>query len=93
MSCHILCASPLAKGLFRACISQSGAFMSATDVVSQTAAQMYGGMFMSQLKKNSIAEMRQMDAKELTGNDVNFLTCLPVVDGYVIPESLREGCI
>lgn len=86
MSCHILCASPLAKGLFRACISQSGAFMSATDVVSQTAAQMYGGMFMSQLKKNSIAEMRQMDAKELTGNDVNFLTCLPVVDGYVIPE-------
>lgn len=86
MSCHILCASPLAKGLFRACISQSGAFMSATDVVSQSAAQMYGGMFMSQLKKNSIAEMRQMDAKELTGNDVNFLTCLPIVDGYVIPE-------
>lgn len=90
MSCHILCASPLAKGLFRACISQSGAFMSAMNVVNQTVAQMYGGMFMSQLKKNSIAEMRQMDAKELTGNDVNFQLCLPIVDGYVIPEPVYD---
>ena len=88
MSCHILCASPLAKGLFRACISQSGAFMSATNVVNQEMAQFLGQMFMSQLKKNSIAEMRQMDAKELTGNGVNFQGCVPIVDGYVIPEPI-----
>ena len=31
MSCNILCASPLAKGLFRACISESGAFMVAPE--------------------------------------------------------------
>lgn len=60
MSCHILCASPLAKGLFRSCISQSGAFMSSINVVKQEMAQMYGQMFMGQLKKNSIEEMRQM---------------------------------
>jgi len=88
MSCHILCASPLAKGLFRACITQSGAFLSPTGVVNQELAQMVGQMFMSQLKKNSIAEMRQMDAKELTGNGVNFPACTPIVDGYVIPEPI-----
>ena len=35
ISCNILCASPLAKGLFRACISQSGAFMSPLGVINQ----------------------------------------------------------
>ena len=90
MSCHILCASPLAKGLFRACISQSGGFISPTNVVKQELAQMIGQMFVSQLKKNSIAEMRQMDAKELTGNGVNFQACTPIVDGYVIPEPIYD---
>ena len=90
MSCHILCASPLAKGLFRACISQSGAFLSPTSTINQEIAQIYGGMFMSQLKKNSIAEMRQMDTKELTGNGVNFAACVPIVDGYVIPEPIYD---
>ena len=90
MSCHILCASPLAKGLFRACISQSGAMMSPMNVVNQEIAQMYGQMFMSQVKKNSIAEMRQMDARELTGNDANFQLCVPIVDGYVIPEPIYD---
>ena len=88
MSCHILCASPLAKGLFRACISQSGGFITPTNVVNQEMAQMYGQMFMNQLKKTSIAEMRQMDAKELTGNGVNFQGCVPIVDGYVTPEPI-----
>lgn len=90
MSCHILCASPLAKGLFRACISQSGAMMSPTNVVNQQVAQMYGGMFMNQLKKSSIAEMRQMDAKDLTDNDAHFQLCMPIVDGYVIPEPICD---
>lgn len=88
VSCHILCASPLAKGLFRACISQSGAMMSPMNVMNQQMAQMYGQLFMGQLKKNSIAEMRQMDAKDLTGNDANFQACQPIVDGYVIPEPI-----
>ena len=81
MSCNILCASPLAKGLFRACISQSGASMLPMGVVNQEQAQMLGWMFMSQLKKNSIADMRQMDTKE---------GCTPIVDGYVIPEPVYK---
>ena len=48
MCCNILCASPLAKGLFRACISQSGAFMLPSDV-DQPTAQTLGNTFMNQL--------------------------------------------
>ena len=96
MSCHILCASPLAKGLFRACISQSGSMMNTMNSLTQQMAQMYGHMFMGQLKKSSIAEMRQMDAKDLTGNDANFQACVPIVDGYVTPEPIydlyQKGC-
>jgi para-nitrobenzyl esterase len=90
MSCHILCASPLAKGLFRACISQSGGFISPTNVIKQELAQMYGQMYMGQMKKNSIAEMRQMDVKELTGNNSSFQLCMPIVDGYAIPEPIYD---
>ena len=96
ISCHVLCASPLAKGLFCACISQSGAMMNTMNVINQQMAEMYGHMFMGQLKKNSIAEMRQMDAKDLTGNDANFQLCMPIVDGYVITEPIydlyQKGC-
>lgn len=88
ISCHILCGSPLAKGLFRACICQSGTMMSPLNLVNEQQAQMLGWMFMNQLEKKSIAEMRQMDAKALTGNDVNFMGCVPIIDGYVIPEPL-----
>ena len=45
-------------------------------------------MFMSQLQKNSIEEMRQMDAKSLTDNSVYFQGCIPIVDGYVIPAPI-----
>ena len=64
--------------------------MSPLNVVNQMQAQMYGWMFMNQLKKSSIEEMRQMDAKELTGNDVNFQACIPIIDGYVIPEPICD---
>ena len=60
MSCHILCASPLAKGLFRACISESGAWMSPMNVINQETAQMIGWMFMNGLKKAGITMNRKM---------------------------------
>ena len=87
-SCHILCASPLTKGLFRACISQSGGYISPMNNINKEIGQALGSMFMSQLQKKNIAEMRQMDAKSLTGNNVNFPGCTPIIDGYVIPEHI-----
>ena len=84
MSCHLLCASPLAKGLFRACISQSGAFMSPSGLVTQQQAQFVGAMYMQQLGKKSIEEMRQVDTKTLTGTGNTFSAATPIIDGYVM---------
>lgn len=90
MSCSILCASPLAKGLFRACIAQSGTFFSPTGAVTQQQAEMMGTMFQNQLGKKSIAEMREMDTKSLTGTGVQFPACTPVFDGYVLTAELYD---
>ena len=90
MACNILCASPMAKGLFRACISQSGAFMSSMNLINQQQAEMLGNMFMQQLQKSSIEEMRKMDTKSLTGTGVNFPACSPIIDGKVLTDDVYQ---
>ena len=95
ISCSILCASPLAKGLFRAAISQSGGSFAPwsdspnrtiTVNSSQKGAEQHGLAFQKHLKKKSIKQMRKLDAQALTGNDVGFGGFWPVVDGYVITD-------
>ena len=88
MSCNVLCASPLAKGLFRACISESGAFMSPSYAVRQKQAEQIGLAFQQQLQKSSIEELRQMDTRSLTGTGVNFQGNLPIIDGYVLTDDV-----
>jgi para-nitrobenzyl esterase len=51
---------------------------------------MLGGLFMNQLQKKSIDELRQMDAKSLTGNGVNFQGSAPIIDGYVMTAPLYD---
>ena len=92
ISCSMLCASPLAKGLFRACISQSGgSFAPWSDKpralgldASQKGAEQQGLAFMKHLKKKNIKQMRKMDAMELCDGNVGFAGFWPCVDGYVI---------
>ena len=96
ISCSILCASPLAKGLFRAAISQSGGSFapwqdgSRTLVTnaSQKGAEQHGLAFQKHLKKKSLKDLRKMDAMALCGNDVGFGGFWPCVDGYVITDDL-----
>ena len=83
-SCHILCSSPLAKGLFRACIAQSGAYFMNMGGMTQQQAEQMGTMFQNQLGKKSIAEMREMDTQSLTGTGVDFQGCAPILDDYVL---------
>ena len=90
MACNILCASPLAKGLFRACISQSGAFMSPMGKINQQMAEQIGMMWQQQLQKSSIAEMRQLDTKTLTGTGSTFPANTPIIDGYVMTDDLYK---
>ena len=92
ISCSMLCASPLAKGLFRACISHSGgSFAPWTDQprslgldASQKGAEQQGLAFQKHLKKKNIKQMRKMAAMELCDGNVGFAGFWPCVDGYVI---------
>jgi len=92
ISCSMLCASPLAKGLFHRCISQSGgSFAPWSDNprslgldASQKGAEQQGVAFQKHLKKKNIKQMRQMDAMALCDGDVGFAGFWPCVDGYVI---------
>ena len=91
-SCSILCASPLAKGLFRACISHSGgSFAPWSDKpralgldASQKGAEQQGLAFQKHLKKKNLKQLRQMDAMLLCDGNVGFAGFWPCVDGYVI---------
>ena len=92
ISCSILCASPLAHGLFRACISHSGgSFAPWSDRprslgmdASQKGAEQQGLAFQKHLKKKSLKELRKMDAMSLCDGNVGFGGFWPCVDGYAI---------
>ncbi|MBR5083733.1 MAG: carboxylesterase family protein [Prevotella sp.] len=96
ISCSILCASPLTKGLFRGVISQSGGSFapwsdqsrSLATNASQKGAEQQGLAFQKHLGKKSVREMRRMDALELCGDNVGFGGFWPCVDGYVITDDL-----
>ena len=92
ISCSILCASPLAKGLFHGCISQSGgSFAPWSDAprsigldASQKGAEEQGLAFQKHLKKKSLKELRAMGPMALCDGNVGFSGFWPCVDGYVI---------
>ena len=92
ISCSMLCASPLAKGLFHGCISQSGgSFAPWSDNprslgldASQKGAEKQGLAFQQHLKKKNLKQLRQMDAMSLCDGNVGFGGFWPCVDGYVI---------
>ena len=94
ISCSLLCGSPLAKGLFRGCISQSGgSFAPWTDAprslgldASQKGAEQQGLAFQKHLKKKNLKQMRQMDPMLLCDGNVGFAGFWPCVDGYVITD-------
>ena len=99
ISCSILAGSPLAKGLFRGVISQSGgSFAPWTDSprtlganASQKATEQQGLDFQKRLKKKSLKQLRQMSAMALGGNDTGFGGFWPCVDNYVITDDLYRN--
>ena len=66
--------------------------MSPLGLIDQTTAQMEGNTFMNQFQKKSIDELRQMDAKSLTGIAAYFQasSSIPIIDGYVMPAPLYD---
>ena len=88
----MLCASPLAEGLFCGAISQSGgSFGPVGDtrqdgIISLKGAENAGVEFMKQFGVESIAEFRKMDPQEWFKSPMTRMGFWPNADGYVIPD-------
>jgi para-nitrobenzyl esterase len=92
----MLCASPLAKGLFRGAISESGGSFCPVDSVrfdnngirDVPGAEKFGVDFMHRIGASSLAELRQMDWSKWVGDtpSIGVGGFWPTVDGYVLPD-------
>lgn len=89
----MLCASPLAKGLFHAAISQSGGSFGPTrsttfpgeNMKTLQQAQQDGIEYAKKVGASSIAELREIEADKLPLG-MGMGGAWPIVDGYVIPD-------
>jgi len=88
MSVCDLVASPLAKGLFRGAIAESGGILSSRMSSNLADAEKSGTAFMEKLKISGIDELRKKPADELINAGGNFG---PVADGYVIPTDVFDA--
>ncbi len=94
ISVSILCASPLAKGLFRRAISQSGGSFGPTrkttypgeNMKSLAMAEADGTQIAKNHSASSVKELRAMDASQFAGRDMSGYGAWPIVDGYVIKD-------
>ncbi|MGC1392375.1 MAG: carboxylesterase family protein, partial [Bacteroidales bacterium] len=82
MSVCALVSSPLARGLFRGAIAQSGGILSSFMNNSLSEAEKSGVSFMNKMKVTNVEELRKKSAEEFIAAGGNFR---PVYDGYVIP--------
>jgi para-nitrobenzyl esterase len=88
----MLCASPLAKGLFWGAISESGGSFGPVGetrqdgIISLKGAERSGIEFMKQTGAKSIDELRKMDPQEWFKGATARSSFWPNADGYVIPD-------
>jgi para-nitrobenzyl esterase len=89
----MLCASPLAKGLFHGAISQSGGSFGpprpttfpGENLKRLANAELDGQAFLKSAGVSSIAELRKIDADKLpAGRGLGM--SWPIIDGFVIPD-------
>lgn len=98
ISVSMLCASPLAKGLFRRAISESGGSFSAARDVSYPGenmrtlamAEKAGTEYAEALGAHTAAELRNLDSSVFARPYYATGGAWPIVDGYVIPDDQYE---
>jgi len=94
ISVSMLCASPLAKGLFRGAVSQSGGSFGPSRPVNYPGenmkvlkdAEQAGVEYMHSMGANSLAELRALPAEEFRKPTPVTGGPWPIIDGYVIPD-------
>ena len=92
----MLCASPLAKGLFRGAISESGGSFCPVDSVrfdnngirDMRGSEKFGMDFMKRIGASSLEELRAMSWDKWVGDtpSIGVGGFWPCVDGYVLPD-------
>lgn len=93
ISVSMLCASPLAKGLFRGAISQSGGSFGPTrpttypgeNMKTLQQAEANGKEFTQKAGVSSIADLRKLKVEELP-IEPGMGGAWPIIDGHVIPD-------
>jgi len=91
MSVNCLVASPLAKNLFNKAIAESGASVmggSLSRTKSLTEGEQAGEKLMQSVKLNTLKELRNADANLLMKENSGLR--MPIIDGYVLPNSLES---
>ncbi|WBL21352.1 carboxylesterase/lipase family protein [Zunongwangia sp. HRR-M8] len=97
ISVSMLCASPLAKGLFKGAISQSGGSFGPTrkttypgeNMKTLKQAEADGVEYLKKADVSSIEELRELPAEDLPMG-MGMQSSWPIVDGYVIPDAQYE---
>ncbi len=86
MSVNCLVASPVAKGLFKKAIAESGSFFNMkTNNLKE--AEKQGTDLASFVHVNSLEDLRKIPADQLMKFQAQYR---PIVDGYVLPKSIPE---
>jgi para-nitrobenzyl esterase len=86
-----LCASPLAKGLFKGAIAQSGGSVLTSALRPTTSLQQAENMgldFAKKLNARSIEDLRKLSAQNIF--NANQGLTYPIEDGYVLPSSIAD---
>ncbi|MBE7177929.1 MAG: carboxylesterase family protein [Mucilaginibacter polytrichastri] len=87
MSVNALVASPLAKGMFRGAIGQSGASFTRENVPLADA-EKAGKSIAAELGASSVADLRKLPSEKLM--KANYPFRRPVIDGYVLPRTIAK---
>ncbi len=82
-----LTASPLAKGLFRAAIAESGAYITPPGTSSLADAEKQGNTFAASLNAHSLAQLRAVPASDLIAAQQKS-RFRPDVDGWFLPDTI-----
>lgn len=80
-------ASPLAKGLFRGAIAESGAYLSPPTTTTLAAAEEQGTKFVASLSLHSLAQLRALPAADLIAAQQKT-RFRPDVDGWFLPDTI-----
>ncbi|HYF67504.1 MAG TPA: carboxylesterase family protein [Ohtaekwangia sp.] len=91
MSVQLLVASPLTKNLLHGAIAQSGASANGPSMTLREAEEI-GQSIAEKASVSTIDALRNLSADSMLalGNTLPFGSFFPVIDGYVVPENMKE---